>query len=206
MRNDLIFQQNRQHILQVIHGALRDCQQWREALQLANQYTQLDWEMISKDTTIQEVLPSSASMYCFVDISWVNEKEVGGIGWVLYSKEGVHKLHASSSIKPTNSPFEAEACSLLMAVQEVWKLRYKHVVFMTDCKQLRDELHQQMTEQTIFKVRNTEASSLIRDIVAMAKQFSFTFHYVPRALTRNVDVMAKEATQEQRNYVISWKF
>ncbi|CAN6817835.1 unnamed protein product, partial [Brassica oleracea] len=72
-------------------------------------------------------------MYCFVDISWVNEKEVGGIGWVLYSKEGVHKLHASSSIKPTNSPFEVEACSLLMAVQEVWKLRYKHVAFMTNC-------------------------------------------------------------------------
>ncbi|CAN7008810.1 unnamed protein product [Brassica rapa subsp. trilocularis] len=35
---------------------------------------------------------------------------------------------------PTNSPLEAEACSFLMAVQEVWKLRYKHVDFITDCK------------------------------------------------------------------------
>ena len=55
-----------------------------------------------------------------------------------------------------------------------------------------------MTEQTIFKVCNIEAS-----IVAMAKQLSFTFYYVPRALTRNVDVMAKEARQGQKNYVIS---
>ena len=107
---------------------------------------------------------------------------------------------------PTNSPLEAEACSILMGVQEVWKLRYKHVAFRTDCKQLRDELHQQMAEQTIFKVRNTEVLSMVRDIVAMAKEFSFTFHYVPRALTRNVDVMAKQARQGQKNYVISWQF
>ncbi|CAN7134080.1 unnamed protein product [Brassica rapa subsp. narinosa] len=33
-------------------------------------------------------------MYCLVDTSWVNEKEVGGIGWSLYSKKSVHKLHA----------------------------------------------------------------------------------------------------------------
>lgn len=99
---------------------------------------------------------------------------------------------------PTNSPLEAEACSILMTVQEVWKVRYKHVAFMTDCKQLRDELHQQMAEQTIFKVRNTEASSIVRDIVAMATEFSFTFHYVPRVLTRNVGVMAKEATYKDK--------
>ncbi|KAG5390747.1 hypothetical protein IGI04_032288 [Brassica rapa subsp. trilocularis] len=101
---------------------------------------------------------------------------------------------------PTKSPLEAEACSLLMAVQEVWKLRYKYVAFMTDCKQLRDELHQQMAEQTIFNVPNTEASSMIRVIVAMAMKFSFTFHCVPRTLTRNVDVMAKEARQGQKTY------
>lgn len=104
---------------------------------------------------------------------------------------------------PTKSPLEAEACSLLMAVQEVWKLRYKYVAFMTDCKQLRDELHQQIAEQTIFNVPNTEASSMIRDIVAMAMKFCFTFHCVPITLTRNVDVMAKEARQGQKNYVIS---
>lgn len=100
------------------------------------------------------------------------------IGWSLYSKEDIHKIHASTSIKPTNTPLEAEACSLLMAVQKIWKLRYK--------------LHHQMAEQTTIKVRSTEASSMIPDIPAMAKQLSFTFHYVPRALTRNIDVMAKE--------------
>lgn len=94
MRNDLIFQQNRQHILQVIHGALYESQQWREALQLAKQSTQSDRKTIPKTKTIQEVLPCSASMYCLVDASWVNEKEVGGIGWSLYNKEGIHKLYA----------------------------------------------------------------------------------------------------------------
>ncbi|XP_013617574.1 PREDICTED: uncharacterized protein LOC106324102 [Brassica oleracea var. oleracea] len=91
-----------------------------------------------------------------VDASWKNEKEGGGIGWSLHSKEGIQKLQGSSSIIPTNSPIEAEAVALLMATQQMRRLQYRNVAFISDCKKLIDELHQCLAGKTITKARHTE--------------------------------------------------
>ncbi|KAG2331037.1 hypothetical protein Bca52824_002217 [Brassica carinata] len=108
------------------------------------------------ELTIQEVLTPSTIYYCLVDASWVNERELGGIGWSLYEKEGIHKLHGSSSIKPTNSALEAEATAMFMAVQQMKEAWFS-------------------TEGTIKGVRVTEAFSLLRDIKVMTKEGNFSF-------------------------------
>ncbi|CAN6895434.1 unnamed protein product [Brassica oleracea] len=61
----------------------------------------------------------------------------------LYSREGIQKLQGSSSINPTNSPLEAEAMALSMAVQQMKNLSYDQVTFISDCKRLIDGLHHQ---------------------------------------------------------------
>ncbi|KAF3521991.1 hypothetical protein F2Q69_00051330 [Brassica cretica] len=68
-------------------------------------------------------IPHNASHYCLVDASWKDAKEDGGIGWSLYSKEGIQVLRGSSSIHSTNSSLEAEAISMSMAVQQMRALR-----------------------------------------------------------------------------------
>lgn len=40
MRNSILFQQKRPHILQAIHGAIREHDQWKEATQKSNQIDQ----------------------------------------------------------------------------------------------------------------------------------------------------------------------
>lgn len=49
----------------------------------------------------------------------------------LYSREGIQKLQGSSSINPTNSPLEAEAIALSMAVQQMKNLSYDQVTFIS---------------------------------------------------------------------------
>lgn len=58
----------------------------------------------------------------------------------------VQQRRQSSSILPTHSSVEAVA--MLMGVQQMRKLRYEQVTFISDCKQLIDELTQYLTETT----------------------------------------------------------
>lgn len=59
------------------------------------------------------------------------------------------KTPNSASIKPTNSSVEAEAEALLMAVQQIRRLGYKQVTFLSDCKPMVKELDQWKTVTTI---------------------------------------------------------
>ena len=147
------------------------------------------------------MLPTSTKYYCLVDASWKNEKEVGGIGWSFYSREGFQNLQGSSSINPTNSLLEAEAIALSMAVQQMKNLRYNQVTFISDCKRLIDGLHQFYTEETITKRCITKAFSLIHDIHEMSKSCSFNFRYLSKESLTNVDVLAIDARTMSKNYV-----
>lgn len=48
------------------------------------------------------VMPSALSRYCLVDASCKDPNECAGIGWSLFSKEGIQLIHGSSMINPTN--------------------------------------------------------------------------------------------------------
>ncbi|KAG2315402.1 hypothetical protein Bca52824_018525 [Brassica carinata] len=194
MGNNILFQQKREHILQVIHGAIRDYQIWKEAIEQDEQQAQSSRSMAKNAVTLHDVLPTSTKYYCLVDASWKNEKEVGGIGWSLYSTEGIQKLQGSSSIKPTNTPLEAEAISPFNG--SATDVRYDQVTFISDCKQL--------IEETITKRCITEAFSLIHDIHEMSKSCSFSFRYLSRESLTNVNVLAKNARIMSQNYVITW--
>ncbi|KAF2563180.1 hypothetical protein F2Q70_00015070 [Brassica cretica] len=142
--------------------------------------------------TIQTELPQEASYYCLVDESWKSSRDLIGIGWSLYSKEGNRLLHGSSSLKTVNTVGEAEAAALLSAVQQLRRLNYKQVAFMADCKNMIEELNQLRTEQTLKMNR--------------IKECAYTFHYVSRESPSHVDALAKQARVTHKNYVITWIF
>lgn len=177
MRNNISFQHKRDHILKVIHAAIREYQFWNEAMEAENSQEQSTGVQNNQVKTIHEVLPPLTESYCLVDASWKSDQELAGIGWSFHIKEGIQKLKGSSSIKPTNTSIEAEAMAMLMAVQQIKNLGYENVAFISDCKQLIDELNQFYTEKNITSMRVTEASSMIRDIYSMSKLCNFTFHF-----------------------------
>lgn len=96
--------------------------------------------------------------------------------------------------------------ALLMAVQQMRRLGYEHVTFMSDCKNLIDELYEHQAEQTISRKCITEAILIIQDIVEISKPMGFMFRFVNRSMLSSVDVMAKMARKKRARYVITWSF
>ncbi|KAJ4912320.1 hypothetical protein Rs2_06941 [Raphanus sativus] len=127
-------------------------------------------------------MPPALSRYCLVDASWKDPNKCAGIGWSLLSKEGIQLIHGSSMINPTSSSLEAGAMALLMVVQQMRRLGYEHVTFMSDCMNLIDELYQHRAEQTISRKCIMEASSMIQDIVEISKPMGFMFWFVNRSM------------------------
>lgn len=204
MRNNIVFQRKREHIVKVIYDAVRDFEQWEEALFKSNQEEGEKMRRTGQALQNQETAPPCTQYYCYVDASWKDDKEVAGVGWSLHGIQGNQLLQGSSSISPTNTPREAETEALRMAVRQMRALAFTNVQFRSDCKSLMDELAQYNTAATIVKVRNTESISMIQDIVDASKTNGFTFTYVPRSSVMLVDELAKKARCNNQNYVITW--
>lgn len=116
----------------MIHDAIRDLNQWEEAITKVTRKMGKKGERRDKHMNIKRQA-YEYEYYCLVDASWKNGKEVAGVGWSLHSIQGSQQLQGSSSIRPTNTPREAEAEALRMAVRQLRELAYKNVHFKSDC-------------------------------------------------------------------------
>lgn len=107
--------------------------------------------MIRRHTkcAVQDMLPSDSDYYWLVDDASWNSLETMEIGWSLYSREDIHILKGSFSLKPMNFNVEAEIVALSMDVQQMRRLNYDHITFMADCKNMFDEVNQFLTDRNI---------------------------------------------------------
>ncbi|KAH0902445.1 hypothetical protein HID58_041948, partial [Brassica napus] len=200
MRNRLLFDNNREHIVQVIKGSFMDLNLWKEAIY----YNEPDFPTQVKDHrphSIIDVLPQESMLYCIADASWKSEHEAAGIGWSLYSRQGTFIMQGSSAIASTNSAFEAVAVATLLAVQQLHRLHYKNVIFLGDNARLFKSL-----EPTRGRENTAchEASTMVQDILNLAKLNDYSFKQVPRNLVYHVDQLAKRARLSNQQYVITW--
>ncbi|KAJ4868355.1 Ribonuclease H-like domain protein [Raphanus sativus] len=195
MRNKLLFENTRVHIVQVIKKAIMDLNLLKEALQLN--------EPVSSDSkenhyhSIEDILPREPCFYCIVDASWKSPYETACIGWSLYSPQGTLIIQGSSAITPTNSSLEAEAMATLLAVQQLHRLRYDNVMFLGDNAQL----YKSLQDSNHFC---NEATTMVMDISNLSKLNKYSFKKVPRNLVHYVDLLAKRDRLMNQQYVISW--
>lgn len=103
MRNKLVYENRRDHIIQVLNAAYVDVKIWKEALTQREPTARID--VASSINSVQEILPHNAELYCIVDASWKSPKDKIGIGWSLYSKDSTPRLQGSTAMEPTSSPF-----------------------------------------------------------------------------------------------------
>ncbi|KAH0926555.1 hypothetical protein HID58_018811, partial [Brassica napus] len=106
-------------------SAITDYQVWKDATERNNAIYERSQHTLQYP--IADILQQQTHNYCIVDASWKSPTEKAGIGWSLFSKEGISWLQGSSAIAPTNSPFIAEAMAMLLAVQQLHTLAYKNV-------------------------------------------------------------------------------
>lgn len=138
MRNNIIFQQEREHIIHIVHKAIRDHQLSQQAVEQEEQLRQPVRTTSPREITLAEVIPQTAQYYCLMDASWKNQTEPSGIGWYLYSIQGIQILQGSSSAEPTNSAFKAESLGMRMATHQLRALRFTNVALFTDFKRVID--------------------------------------------------------------------
>lgn len=203
MRNKLIFENKRDHIVDIVHAAIRDERVWNEAMELNKSTSCVEQKAHLNPTTT--TLRQQSQYYCIVDASWKSPTEKAGIGWSLISKEDISYLQGSSAIAPTNSPFIAETMAMLLAVQQLHTLAYTDVAILGDCMELIKCLEAMVEERPKDKIQINEAHSILQDIAYLARINKFTFYYVPRNQVYVVDQLAKRARITNKNYVIFWR-
>ncbi|KAH0883585.1 hypothetical protein HID58_059681, partial [Brassica napus] len=179
MRNSLLFQQKREHILKVIHDALRDSGQWEEENNQSKQEDRVGRSCMHPHEE-QEAIPAEYQYFCHVDAFWKDEKEVAAPTKILLNQPNKHTKRSRNN-------------GITHGIN-----------FISDCKSLVDELNQYNTAATITKVRNTECISMIQNIVEASKANEFTFSYVRRSRLSLVDELARKARCNIQNNVIGW--
>ena len=209
MCNKVVYENKRDHIIQVIHAAMMDKQLWEEA----QNHNSVNNPQHSAVTQVQVAFPLSSLLHslpqhidhlCLVDASWKSPEDQAGIGWSLTSIEGTPRLQESSAIELTSSSLVAEAMAMLLAVQQAQTLRYDNVIFIGDCGELFKCLRMEAIDGRMHATYINEATSIVKDIVNIAKQNSFPFLYVPRYLVVTADHLAKKARWNKQQYVITW--
>lgn len=138
MRNNIIFQQEREHIIHIVHKAIRGHQLWQQAVEQEEQQRQLVRTTSPRKITLAEVIPQTAQYYCLMDASWKNQTEPSGTGWYLYSIRGIQILQGSSSAEPTDSVFKAESLAMRIATHQLRALKFTNVALFTACKKVID--------------------------------------------------------------------
>ena len=90
MRNNIIFNNKRDHIINMINGALRDLDQWREANKNTGDEEQNRQNKSLSKVSIKDKLPPNSEYYCLVDASWKSSRKEMGLAGT-YTEEKATK-------------------------------------------------------------------------------------------------------------------
>lgn len=73
---------------------------------------------------------------CNFDASFRADREFTGIGWIVRDDNGAYLASGMVNTKGISSNLVVEASSFLVALQQMWFLRWRHIWFEGDCRQL----------------------------------------------------------------------
>ncbi|CAN6865275.1 unnamed protein product [Brassica oleracea] len=138
--------------------------------------------------------------------SWTSSEENAGIGWALYNKEAKLVLHGKAAIEPIDSPLEAEAEALLMAISQIKRLGFNPVTFCGDSAVLYKQLPQHKEIPMVQKPMSLSCPTYIEDIGNLIndEKASFSFQKVPRSCNTQADNLAREGRMKNLNHVVCW--
>lgn len=202
-RNDLLFNNKRWAIPEIIQHALMDYQLWKDSQDVPNTYLQrYNAPKQVPETTLAEVMHHTSSFVCCADASWTDPNSRAGIGWILLTPEGKTVLKGFSSIDPVNSALEAEAIALKESLFHLKHLSYKDVIFCGDLLTLY--IFMEKAKQQLNHLPGClEIQSHLDDIKALSLS-SYAFRFIRRSDNNVADFLAKHARCHNSPFTISW--
>lgn len=204
-RNDLLFNNKRWSIPNIIHQALSDIRLWKEANNtLSLTKPQAPKASKSAPSNLQQVLTQIPLFCCCTYASWINPDSKVGIGWTLHDSQGRLIIQGSASLDSTNSVLEAEALALKEALLHMRRLNYHNVTFCGDSLTLFGHLEKN-THHGLQGMGPQEIQGFLQDIVLIAHD-SYRFKYINRQANQLADELARNARIHNSPYVISWVF
>ncbi|XP_010463143.1 PREDICTED: uncharacterized protein LOC104743796 [Camelina sativa] len=202
-RNDLLYNNKRWAIPDIINKALMDYRLWREANNGLRLHVDATTGKEKSHVSTNCVgLNQPSSFYCYTDGSWLNNESKAGIGWTLHYDHGKCILKGSSSIAPTNSALETEAFALREALLHIKRLDYHPVIFCGDSKVIYTYLEKAQKQDCLLE-DIAEVQGYLEDILALSSSLH-QFRYVGRKCNALADVLAKEVRIKNSPLIISW--
>ena len=210
MRNDLIFNGKRKPIPDVINQALVDYNVWKNTSE-ENELQVVPPESsntmaLEKYDSIDDIITQTNTLSCFVDGSWTSPTDNAGIGWAPFNTDGRIILEGKAAIEPVNSPLDAEAEALRMAVVQMRKLGYHIVTFYGDSSEIYDTLSNSH-QASPSSIKGNHCPTYMKDIANLAKESNYNlgFQKVKRTCNGVAYKLAKEGRITNSGYVVRWK-
>ncbi|KAL0814929.1 hypothetical protein Bca101_071372 [Brassica carinata] len=153
------------------------------------------WKNTSEANELQVELPESYTITAPKRYgSWTSPKDKAGIGWALFNSEAKVILEGKAAIEPVNSPLEAEAEALRMAIIKLRKLRYYTVTFYGDSSDLYDTISKQSHQACHITSKGTHCPTHMKDIASLARgnEYNFCFQKIEKSRNVVADKLAKE--------------
>lgn len=213
IRNNIIFQNKRWNIPEVISKGMLDQKLWIDANSTdkdMKEATLSNWEekKIAEETTpktMMEAIHKANELCCFVDASWTSAEHKARFGWMMMNPQGNPVFQGYSSIQPTKSSMEAEAYALREAIVQVKRWGFKGVNFCGNAKKLYGKLKSHHQLSIMQQWKHHELATYLRDICLIDDpDFHYSFIFIRREANHAVDEVAKQARSTSQSYVVSW--
>ncbi|KAL9298828.1 putative ribonuclease H domain-containing protein [Arabidopsis thaliana] len=124
------------------------------------------------------------TVFCHTDAAWKDDHRAG-FGWILKDQTG-KRLHSGTGlVEHVNSPLQAEALAVLLALNQIRQLDFSHVTFASDSSQLVKAINS--------KLQFKELHGIHFDILDLSSSFTvFKVLIIPRSQNNLADSMAKK--------------
>lgn len=201
-RNELLFNNKRWAIPEIINLALMDFHLWKASQPVSS--ISHSHHGKPKAAALQEIMQQTSSFVCCADASWTDPYSKAGIGWVLYNPQGSRVLRGFSAIDPVNSVLEAEAITLKEALYHLRRLNYNDVTFCGDSITLYCQMEK--AKKMSHPVPGYAEIQAQLDDIAAFSQSSYTFKFIRRSDNTVADLLAKTARCQNSPFTISWDY
>ncbi|XP_048634083.1 uncharacterized protein LOC106373132 [Brassica napus] len=137
-RNGLIFERRHYSSVSVLLKAKEEANVWFELNVPGNEGNQSF--LTTLETSPSWTRPPSGYLKCNIGVSWVNNQDMCGVGWILRDDKGTTLLHSRRAFSNVESKKSAELMAMQWAVSDMVYTRQQKIIFEFSCVLARQAL------------------------------------------------------------------
>lgn len=133
-RNRFVFEKVRLSVESVVKKAEDEAEEWFTANDSRDYY--ITHRSCLPGANPPWKPPPEGFVKCNIGASWLNLQENCGVSWLLREHKGNPLSHSRRAFSQIGSKLEADLCGLMWAVDSLWNLRHRKVIFESSSYQV----------------------------------------------------------------------